>query len=643
MDLQEGRREVILTRAEVPGHVSSIPELDLSADVLAERVERPWFRLGVHTARRPRDEHGVEEVISRQTVLLEPNGFGRVFERLEAVGNVVSQLGQPYVNLAGESRGGPCYVPFYRFEWPFTSVSGEPLVFLRNDIHGHSLFINPDLWMFLELEDATQKGDVWRDARKGTDVIVRREIDGGRLNSVDVRTDYLLKYLRARQMSMVVAHFRELLLYSPPRSAVDGFVKEDETIGSASLGTKAIFQNWGYRTDCGPREPFLQRRLHLWFEVRPPDFDPDDPWDEKPSFDPFAFTLPTAAGPVTPARWKHSSKRQGRDFEGVACDFGTSIYFRQEVLKKYEESSGFFVGDDGSVRCRHFWGLDRSTSRIGNELLCTWIGDFAEGVPYDEWPHWQQYAVDAPDVRVEGRLREEPLIPESVNSVVKALENLSETLSTLGVATGSPEFGPAWRGSLDSLAARQMKWVYPAGAGDDEFLKRATLTSTLVLDGLQPTTIRAVLRTFGAKLHQKSEAGGESLGSRKLLQRLALVSRIITHLSPKIGEIPALVLTAEAKKIDTSSDLASELAAHAHEVQKEFAPLAFLYDLRTAGGLAHSPNKESVSNAVSNLGLAKESWHRIDYLALLKQVTDSLCRIGDLFETAALTIRYNRK
>lgn len=63
------------------------------------------------------------------------------------------------------------------------------------------------------------------------------------------------------------------------------------------------------------------------------------------------------------------------------------VYFRQEVLTKYEGASGFEVGDDGSVSCHNYWGLVRSTARLGNELLATAIGDFAEGVPFEEWLH----------------------------------------------------------------------------------------------------------------------------------------------------------------------------------------------------------------------------------------------------------------
>jgi hypothetical protein len=83
------------------------------------------------------------------------------------------------------------------------------------------------------------------------------------------------------------------------------------------------------------------------------------------------------------------------------------IYFRQEVLAKYEGMSGFKVDDDDGVSCYH-WSLRRSTSRLGNELVSTAIGDFAEGVPVEEWPYWKEYAVEPPSPETSKMIVAEP-------------------------------------------------------------------------------------------------------------------------------------------------------------------------------------------------------------------------------------------
>jgi len=529
------------------------------------------------------------------------------------------------------------YAPFHRFEFPFTSVTAEPLVFVHSDTSEVQLFINPDLWLFFELEEKAPGHGIWWDPRRGVDALVRRKIDHVNLETVEIRVDYLLKYLQARQMSLVDGHYRHLHLFDPSPNTIGMFVgkEEDVTLGSSEQAAKAIVQNWGLRKDILGADPFLQRRLHLWFAIRPPAIDLGDPWTDQPSFDPYTFTLPTLLGPVVPARWKHLGRSDRRDFEGGVCDFMDRVWFRQEVLTKYEGASGFNVEDNGSVSCHHYWGLVRSTGRLGNELLATAIGDFAEGVPFEEWPHWQQYAVEPPSPETAAALRTEQTIAAAVNSVVEALSELNIDFAAMTASVGVPIPGALWRGSLDSLAGRQLKWVYPAAAGDDEFLKRATLASTLALDALEPVPLRRLLAAIGEKLPMNDETPPRPLGSRNLLQRVTLIAALIEDFQPDITAIPMLVMEAESKSKAGELDLQAELETLYRRMRDEFAPFAFLYDLRTYGGLAHPPNMTKAAAAAVKLGLPSKNWHRADYLRLLILVADSVDRISRHLENAA--------
>ncbi len=628
----------LFRRDDVPDHLSSLRELDFSDDLFSEPLKAPWFVLGAQTLRE-RCRGGVEEGVFRQSILLAPEDFASIFDKLESVGNVFHSLGKP----GGVVRdwGGANdyrYVPFHRFDLPFTATTAEPLVFLHSNTSGTEFFINPDLWMFFELEEKTTGSGTWWDPRRGEDVLIRRLLDDGQLKTVEIRTEYLLKYLRARQLSLVVGHYRHLHFFDPPKSAVDAFVKEDVVLGSPEQGAKAIFQNWGLRQDLTDRTRFLQRRLHLWFEIRPPELSRDDPWAETPSFDPYSLTLPTAAGPVAPARWKHLRDIEKHTFAGNVCDFMDRVYFRQEVLTKYEGAAGYDVKDDGSVSCRHYWGLVRSTSRLGNELVSTAIGDFAEGVPFEEWPHWKQHAVEPPSPETARGLAQEPRIPDAVNSIVHALKRLNAVFAELAAAAGAPA-DPLWRGSLESLAGRQLKWVYPASAGDDEFLKRATLASTLFLDGLLASPMRSLLSTLGPHLHRTFDKPPQSLGSRNLLQRITLAAVLISRLQPDLAELPVLVQQAEGKAKNAVPELQADLEALYNQVREAFAPLAFLYDLRTHGGLAHPPGKEEAAEAAANLGLPRENWHRTDYLQLLRLIAGSIDGISEQLEAAADALR----
>ncbi len=295
--------------------------------------------------------------------------------------------------------------------------------------------------------------------------------------------------------------------------------------------------------------------------------------------------------------------------------------------------------DDGSVSCRYYWGLVRSTSRLGNELVSTAIGDFAEGVPFEEWPHWMQYAVEPPSLETARALAQEPRIPDAVNSIVGALKRLDATFAELAAAAGAGPADTLWRGSLESLAGRKFKWVYPASAGDDEFLKRATLASTLFLDGLLASPMRSLLSTLGSHLHQTFDKPPQSLGSRNLLQRITLAAVLISRLHPDLAELPVLVQRAEGKAKNAAPELQAELEALYNQVREAFAPLAFLYDLRTHGGLAHPPGKEEAAEAAANLGLPRENWHRTDYLQLLRLIAASIDGISEQLEAAADALR----
>ena len=85
----------IIDRDDAPGHLFNIPELDFSGDLFAERVGGPWFRLAARTITLHRNERGVEDVVSRQSLLLAPEHFGDIFEKLESVGNIIGNLGKP--------------------------------------------------------------------------------------------------------------------------------------------------------------------------------------------------------------------------------------------------------------------------------------------------------------------------------------------------------------------------------------------------------------------------------------------------------------------------------------------------------------------------------------------------------------------
>jgi hypothetical protein len=581
----------IINRERAPEHLFRVPQLDFSGDLFAERVDSLWFRLGAWTITGRRTDQNVESDIIRQSFLLAPQNFAQIYDKLESIGNRLNNMGKPGgLTIQDTQHREYKYYPFHQFLFLPTLIVGEPLVFIRRDTSSFNLFINPDLWLYFELEETSQGSGIWHDSRRGVDALHQLVIDDGNLEVVEIRSDYLLKYLQARQMSLIVGHYRQLLLFDPSQISIKAFVEKDVTLGEPEQRAKAILQNWGLRRGVGGR-PFLQRRLHLWFEVSPPEIDAGDPWANVPPFDPYKFTLPTRAGLVAPARWKPFRKIPRRIFKGNTCNFMDRVYFRQEVLTKYEASAGFKVHDSGSVSCR-YWSLIRSTSRLGNELISTAIGDFAEGVPFEEWLHWRQYVVEEPSHDAMQTIIQEEPIPDAVNSLVNELQLLNSVFAELAEVFQIAIKEQLWSGSLDSLAGQQLKWVYPADANNDEFLKRATLASTLIIEGLEPAALRKLLGAVAKDLHQNDEKPPKPLGSRNLLQRLTLIAVLIEQFRPDIAELPILVRQAEGKtRNEDQPDLQAELERCYGLVRDEFSPLAFLYDLRSYGGLAHLPNQ----------------------------------------------------
>lgn len=105
---------VILNRDDAPSHLFNISELDFSEDLFADFLPGPWFSLGAWTIKPRRDERGVENVVSRQSLLLPPEHFADMFDRLESIGNVLHDLGKPetVVLEVGEHKEYS-YVPFH--------------------------------------------------------------------------------------------------------------------------------------------------------------------------------------------------------------------------------------------------------------------------------------------------------------------------------------------------------------------------------------------------------------------------------------------------------------------------------------------------------------------------------------------------
>jgi len=92
---------------------------------------------------------------------------------------------------------------------------------------------------------------------------------------------------------------------------------------------------------------------------------------------------------ITRTGLKSAKKAAKHEIEG----FLESVYFKEEVLKKYESNKDFSVGDHGTVLFGYRWGLFRGVYRVAKGYIAANLGDLGEGLPDKELEHWKQYNV----------------------------------------------------------------------------------------------------------------------------------------------------------------------------------------------------------------------------------------------------------
>lgn len=376
-----------------------------------------------------------------------------------------------------------------------------------------------------------------------------------------------------------------------------------------------------------------ERRLDLWFEIKASSIDLNNPFSMDPSFDLYDFTLPTRSGNVAPGRFKHSSRQQLKKFKGVEGTDTESIYFKQEVLSKYQNSSDFDVDDHGNVFCGNRWSLSRSTFLIGNELLSTWIGDFAQGVPEEEWAHWKSFSVEPPSAESLNTFCEEETLPNMINSFVESMKQMNDSVVDFSFTVGAKDVALIWKVDDQDPALRQLKSVYPSNASEHEFLRRITLLSRIFTEEVNIADLRLLLGKFGKDLHKGLD--GKTLASRSILQRAVFIASILRNMDAQNNEIVELIRCIDSNKPYADGDLLNEAKSIWHQVRNWFAPIAYLYDMRNSGGVAHKFNAAKVEESALNLDLHHVNWTRQDFLKVLSDLIDHNKQITENFEAAA--------
>ncbi len=83
--------------------------------------------------------------------------------------------------------------------------------------------------------------------------------------------------------------------------------------------------------------------------------------------------------------------------------FFDKVYFKEEVLKKYESDKNYRVGDNGTVLFGYDWGLFRGAYRVAKGVIAVNLGDLGEGFPDEELEHWKKYNINPKSIKIADR------------------------------------------------------------------------------------------------------------------------------------------------------------------------------------------------------------------------------------------------
>ncbi|HIA53554.1 MAG TPA: hypothetical protein EYN91_15925 [Candidatus Melainabacteria bacterium] len=590
------------------------------------------FRLGTYTREKQKHFLGASEAIVRQSMLMQPGEFKENFESFNETRHCLDGLGKPTWFRDSTRKNTLVYLPFNLFKFPWFECYAEPVVFAMKEKGRMDLFINPDISLLFRLEKVQDDHDSWYDPHNGKEVL-RKEVINGNEVAFEIRCSYLARYLTIRQMALIVGCFRSLEVLDPSESVIHKVETGKVALGSASEGSKALVESFANVRSNRRDQAIAKRWLNLWFEIEPKEVDVDDPLSDEPGFDIFSMTLPTRSGNIAPGRFTDFKGKKKGNFKGCDGSDMETVYFSQEVLHKYQETVGFEVDNEGNVFCRREWGLSGSTQLIGNELVCTWIGDFATGVLIEEWPHWKQYSVVPPSADTMSIVANEIPLPKLIKALCDALCSLNRDIKGFSEAFGILDCEPFWQGSEDSIIAKQLKWVYPNSYGDEQFVKRMTFLSNLVTEEFQSNPITAVLSKFESRLTQKDKKTMTS--PRNLLLRMTLIAALIEKFDCSNSEVADLIMDMERFQEKKEVSLEEDLKKLYLDIYDKFSVLAFLHDFRNFAEIAHKACEGKAREAAVKLGLPTSGWKRRNFIDVVSKITERANEIGTILEYAS--------
>jgi hypothetical protein len=257
----------------------------------------------------------------------------------------------------------------------------------------------------------------------------------------------------------------------------------------------------------------------------------------------------------------------------------TPVYFKREVLIPYAQEPSRYRLRRSRLECLSLWGIDISFNSAG--LVEVYLGDLGRDLPSDEWGHWLTYNVLPEGTMDEARFRRDFLNQFSSSSDIPG--ELRRARDEAVAATERFFGAPVWRPLADDILQEYESMIGPLTDEPSGLQAPLLLLAKCFVDAIDPSPLKTFLGD--------AESGEKSL---------SLFGRV-------------------AERLGGSRDDVEELRA--------------LYDVRSAGGLAHLAGSRRDA-ALTRLGIKDMSTiDAFDHVAT--RIIDCLQRFASLIEAAS--------
>ncbi|NUK52676.1 hypothetical protein HRW14_20820 [Streptomyces lunaelactis] len=262
---------------------------------------------------------------------------------------------------------------------------------------------------------------------------------------IDVAALPLRRYLAVRERLLVVLHDRVTRLDTVPEPPIEAVDRTEQRHFAFHSGDLRSADRPGFVRLIG-------KQLVLPIAAEPADLARPHPRDDR--FPEFTILVTPATGEQVTATC--DPRKLSTYFEDRGTPhYLTRVYFRREVLHRYNsEPSRYSVSSD-QVNCLDLWRLPLGANPEG--LIETWLGDLGGKLPGEERDHWLAFNVPPRGGRDELRHRRDILgqwvdgPPDPVRHLFEGREQFSRALSRLVGRSVYREWDPADRIAFEGL------------------------------------------------------------------------------------------------------------------------------------------------------------------------------------------------